>query len=327
MSETAQSPESLASDDVVGAYVADRCLPDVDIPASKLTHVYYAFADVADGVIDDDAEHIDELVALREDNPDLQVIVSVGGWGRCEEFPDIAATAESRDRFADSAIEFVREHDLDGIDYDWEFPDEDEADDFTAILEHLRERLDEAGREDGREYLLTSALSNLPSHLVGVDLPAVAERLDLVNAMTYDMLLNERSHHTNLYTSSLNPRFSVADTVETYVEAGVPREKIVVGSGFYCRGTERMGYEEMQAEFGDDDSYTRKWDEDAKAPYLEAEGEFMSYDDPESIGHKVEYLREESLRGIMCWQYGHDAKHDELLDAMYGRMVETADEA
>lgn len=311
------------ADSVFGAYIGMDC--DLEnVPAEKLTHVYYAFADIEDGVICEDGDRIHEMAALRERNPDLKVIVSVGGWGRCEEFPKMAATAENRQRFAADAVQYIREHDLDGIDYDWEFPDEDETEDFTAILRTLRNALDEAGEEDDKEYLLTSALSNLPSHLEGVDLGSVQEYLDLVNAMTYDMLVNERSHHTNLYTSSLNPRFSVKETVDTYLEAGVPREKIVIGSGFYSRGTERVGYEILKDDFIDTDGYTRKWDDEAKAPYLEKEGEFISYDDPKSVQLKVDYLREEGLRGIMFWQLAHDQHRHELLDAIYDRLEETA---
>ncbi|MFB6155205.1 MAG: glycoside hydrolase family 18 protein [Haloferacaceae archaeon] len=314
----------LRDGDVVGAYVADRRLPDDGIPAEKLTHVYYAFADVEDGVLAEEGDEIDGLVALRERNPDLKVLVSVGGWNRCEEFPEMAATEANRRRFAESAVGYVREHDLDGVDYDWEFPDEEEAGDFTAMLRTLREELDEAGEEDGREYLLTSALSNRPEHLAGVELGVVHEYLDLVNAMTYDMQAGEGSHHTNLYTSPLNPRFSVAETVEDFFDAGVPREKLVVGSGFYSRGAERVGYETLVEEFVDRDGYEREWDDVAKAPYLSRGEEFVGYDDPESVRRKVDYLREEGLAGIMFWQYGHDAERNELLDAIYERMAETA---
>lgn len=322
--DTDDSTGALREDDVFGAYIGRECDLDETVPVEQFTHVYYAFADIEDGVIDEPGDRIDDLAALRERNPDLNVIVSVGGWGRCEEFPEMAATPENRQRFAESTVAYIREHDLDGIDYDWEFPDEDETEDFTAILRTLREALDEAGAEDDREYLLTSALSNLPSHLEGVDLGAVQEYLDLVNAMTYDMQVNERSHHTNLSTSPLNPRFSVEDTVETYLDAGVPREKIVIGSGFYSRGTERVGYETLVEEFIDQDGYTRKWDDEASAPYLETEGEFIGYDDPESIRAKVEYLREADLRGVMFWQYAHDENDHDLTDAVYDSLVDTA---
>lgn len=323
---TSVRAEGLMTDDVFGAYVADRCLPDENIPAEKLTHIYYAFADITDGMIDaDENDHIPQLVSLRERNPDLNVIVSVGGWGRCESFPEMAATAENRERFAESAVEFIRRYDLDGIDYDWEFPAEDEAWDLTAMLRTLRSALDGAGEEDGNHYLLTAALSNFPSHLAGVDLSAVHEYLDIVNLMTYDMLIDERSHHTNLHPSPLNPRCSVEQTVDTYLDSGVPLSKMVIGSGFYSRGTKRVDYQTLVESFIEKNGYTRTWDDEAKAPYLEKEGEFISYDDPESVRCKVDYLRERGLRGIMFWQYGHDPTH-ELIDAIHDRLVETKTE-
>ena len=43
----------------------------------------------------------------------------------------------------------------------------------------------------------------------------------------------------------------------------------------------------------DKSGYTRYWDESAKAPYLwhEDSAIFISYEDEESIRHKIEYLK------------------------------------
>ena len=49
------------------------------------------------------------------------MLVSIGGWG-ADHFSEAAFTEQSRARFTDSAVRLMREHRLDGIDIDWEYP-------------------------------------------------------------------------------------------------------------------------------------------------------------------------------------------------------------
>jgi chitinase len=320
------TPKATDLDDaIIGAYVDGSCR---DVPVEKLTHLFYSFAGTEDGEIngvtdgDDTDERIARVVANKEDNPDLKVCISVGGWGLCEGFPEMAATQENRERFAESVIEFVREHDFDGLDYDWEFPGEEHREDFTAMVETLRKHLDEAGEEDGTEYLLTSATSTAPGHIAGIDFEAVTEHFDFFNVMTYDMLSAEETHHTNLYTSEHNEEYSVEKTVDMYRDRGVPPEKIVIGAGYYSRCGVRVDYENLVPDYVENDDYDARWDVEAQVPYLLGPEGFISYDDPRSVRRKVDYLRERGLRGIMFWHYKGD-RDDELTDAIYEQMVQT----
>ena len=59
------------------------------------------------------------IPTLRKQNPNLKVLLSVGGWG-ARGFSGAAATKESREVFIRSAQEIVDKYGLDGIDLDWE---------------------------------------------------------------------------------------------------------------------------------------------------------------------------------------------------------------
>ncbi|WP_317175765.1 glycoside hydrolase family 18 protein [Halomontanus rarus] len=317
---------TVSGDDIIGAYADGN---STDLPVDKLTHVFYSFAKTDDGVIsgvtdgNGDPDRIRPIVERKAENPDLKVSISVGGWGLCEDFPEMAATQENRERFAESVVEFLREYDLDGLDYDWEFPEAQHRDDYTAMVETLRSYLDEAGEEDGKHYLLTSATSTAPSHIEGIDFEAVTPHYDFFNVMTYDMLSEEETHHTNLYTSPHNSTYSVHNTIEMYADRGVPPEKMVIGSGFYSRCGVRINYEDLVPEYVENDAYTTHWDVEAQAPYLTGPEGFISYDDPRSVRRKVDYLREQNLRGIMFWHYNGD-REDELTNAIYEQMVQTS---
>ena len=67
-------------------------------------------------------------MALKEQNPDLKVMIAIGGWAEGgKKYSDMANTAASRTKFVQSAVAFVKEHGFDGLDYDWEYPGESAA--------------------------------------------------------------------------------------------------------------------------------------------------------------------------------------------------------
>ena len=124
----APSAASPAAKPVIIGYLfpGNELIVPSDIAAEKLTHINYAFADVKDGRVVEgfgrDAENFKLLADLRRQHPQLRILISVGGWTWSGNFSDVALTSESRRRFTDSAMEFVRRHDLDGVDIDWDTP-------------------------------------------------------------------------------------------------------------------------------------------------------------------------------------------------------------
>jgi chitinase len=64
--------------------------------------------------------------------------------------------------------------------------------------------------------------------------------------------------------------------------------------------------------------YVRYWDAAADAPYLynAAKQIFVSYEDPESLAAKCQYVKSHKLGGVMFWQYGNDPS-EALLKTIY----------
>ncbi len=85
---------------------------------------------------------------LRKQNPELKVLLSVGGWG-ARGFSAAAATAENRAIFIRSALQVIEQYRLDGIDLDWEYPvngawglvasQPADRDNFTPLLKELHQ--------------------------------------------------------------------------------------------------------------------------------------------------------------------------------------------
>ncbi|WP_339265543.1 glycoside hydrolase family 18 protein [Paenibacillus sp. FSL R5-0470] len=334
---------------IVAGYVSDSKLPELTRDhVMKLTHMNVAFGYVLDDQITTaHLQYTNQLHEIKAMNPNVQLLLSVGGWGNGG-FSEAASTEEGRQKFAASAVRAVTELPFDGVDLDWEYPCYSEAniasspDDkrhFTLLLKTIREALDMKGAAEGRHYLLTIAAGADQYYIDGTEMDQVQQYLDFVQLMTYDMRGGFQiltGHHTNLYNSTGDLfRISTEASVNMFMQAGVPREKIVIGVAFYSRmwkqvpnrndGFLQMAgttggygpeYTELLAYYIDKNGFTRHWDDEAKAPHLFNGDTFISYDDVESITHKCEYVQREKLAGAMFWEYSCDKTHT-LLDAMY----------
>ncbi|HVO11745.1 MAG TPA: glycoside hydrolase family 18 protein [Vicinamibacteria bacterium] len=327
---------------VIVGYVFDRAgSVGVDAKAaSELTHVNYAFVPMREGRVaeadESQAAGLKALTELRRDHPRLRVLVSVGGWLGSQGFSDMALTAAGRRRFVESVVSFLRRHDLDGLDLDWEYPGlpgagnrhrpQDRAG-FSALLAELRTAFDAAGT--ARRLELTVAAASSEDYLAHVDVAAVARSADLVNLMTYDFREAEAGdkagHHANLRTHPADPDAQSAEaSVRRCLAAGVPAGKLVLGVPFYGRGWRGVGegglyrrgrplpnvdvgsYPAILALVGRD-GWRRGWDEAAQAPFLSnPRGDFVSYEDPDSLRLKCRFVREQHLAGVMFWEYHAD---------------------
>jgi GH18 family chitinase len=60
---------------------------------------------------------------LRLRNPALRTLIAVGGWNEGSVgFSNICRDPVLRARFVDNMFNFVRAHNFNGVDIDWEFP-------------------------------------------------------------------------------------------------------------------------------------------------------------------------------------------------------------
>src|ERR1700754_1635059 len=158
-------PASAADFRVVAYVVGGEPPPQID--PTKLTHINFAFGKIEDGKVvlphPGVAANLAYLRSLKAKNPQLKVLLSVGGW-EAEGFSDAAVSAASRAAFAASIVALLRAHSLDGVDLDWEYPGQGVAgiksrpqdkQNFTALLKTVREQLDAASPD--RRFLLTIA--------------------------------------------------------------------------------------------------------------------------------------------------------------------------
>lgn len=299
---------------IVNGYVGGfRGLVDTDaISAQKLTHINYAFVNVKDSMafltnLRTDSTNFRKLNELKKVNPDLKILISIGGWSWSGNFSDAVLTPSSRKLFAKTSVDIVRDYKLDGVDIDWEYPamrglegnvyrPEDKRN-FTLMFIDIREELDKLEKETGKRYQLTAAVGGSKSFVDNTEMAEVGRILDYIYVMTYDYGGRNGTigHHTNLYSSEKDGSGSSADqSIRDFMAAGVPASKLVLGAGFYGKawvaenpdnngmGQKRVhsaqnqgvaegqggGYTKIKDTMIGQNGYKRFWDKRAKAPYL-----------------------------------------------------------
>lgn len=327
---------------ILAPYLVDGGFDTVRVnDVINMTHLYYSFAVIRDGKVDSShLKNIDKLELLKKINPKLKILLSIGGWS-AGGFSEAAFTQQGRELFAETACEIVEKYNLDGLDIDWEYPSSDQAgiaahpDDkqnFTLMLKELRKYLDNITAKTSIKQLLTIAVGASEDYITGTDMKEAVKYLDYVNLMTYDMrggFTDITGHHTNLYyQKGIDEGPSAVRTVRIFNQAGVPVEKMILGSAFYGRcwknvdsqtdgiaskaesvGRFTYDYPVLAADFINKNGYTKYWDDIAKAPYLFNGKDFISYDDEKSLEYKCDYVKQNKLAGIMFWEYSIDTKY------------------
>lgn len=320
----------------------------------SVTRLNYAFANIEDGRMvtgfQHDAENFSFLTGLRKQNPKLTILVSVGGWLWSTNFSDMALTHETRARFIDSAVQFITQYDLDGLDIDWEYPGRpgaghpyraEDKQNFTALLRELRAAFDAASRKSHRRLYLTIAAGASPDWIEHTQMAKVARIVDTVNLMCYDYYEPGdgpiTGHHAALYTNPRDPEKESADaSVRTFARAGVPAAKILLGlplyghvwadvppahNGLYEPGKPAA---HTNAPFSQIESsmlnqgFTRTWDPVSRVPslYNAATRTFVSYEDEQSIAAKCRYVHAHNLGGIMIWDLESDDPNGALMKSI-----------
>jgi len=317
---------------VVSAYIAEHSFKGLRSgDAERLTHINIAFAVIKDGKgsIDHWANG-DAIKQLIKDNGHIKVVLSVGGWG-AGGFSPAVATAEGRELLSQSLVDIVDEYGFDGLDLDWEYPcssaasiesSTDDKVNYTLWVQLLRQKL-------GAHGLLTMACGATQKCASDLEITKLVNVLDYFNLMTYDMCPWDKvGHHADLYAS--------AQVANVFADAGVPWEKLVLGAAFYARvykdvdGIDaplsgpleynflRGGYAETAARA---QQIGLSYDTKAKAPYIYDANtrEFITFDNPQSLKDKVDYVKANNMAGVMFWAYAFDDEDSTLLRAIAGK--------
>ncbi|PWN44263.1 glycoside hydrolase [Ceraceosorus guamensis] len=315
------------------------------LPTQHLTHIFYAFADVktdsgtvfltdpwADVQIPHDSPASDSdlrgnlgaLLRHKRADRTTKVILSVGGWSFSSHFAPVASDPRKRAECVRSAVELLEDHAFDGLDWDWEFPENpQQAADYVSLLREVRYALENhAQRKNEPRYLLTVAAPAGEEKLRGLRLQEMDQVLDYWNVMTYDFAgsWDERAGHQ---ATLRGPAPSCEATVAAFGRFGVPPHKLVLGIPLYGRsflkcggpgssfkgvgkGTHEAGlydYRALPLPGAQEELHPC-----GAASCRTSDGEWVTYDTPFTARDKAGYVKWAGLAGAFYWDLSGDAE-------------------
>jgi len=203
--------------------------PISQISWDKYSMLTYSFAETTPDVntlnlANSDEPSVSTFVDAAHQN-NVLALVSIGGWTGSIHFSTNVATAENRAAFVKTVLGLVSKYNLDGIDFDWEYPNhqgigcntisEDDSANFLSFLQELRKD------ETGKKLMLTAATSITPfagpDGTPMTDVSEFAKVLNYVAIMNYDL--------NGQWSTVVGPNAPLADECST-VKAGSATEAI-----------------------------------------------------------------------------------------------------
>lgn len=260
-----------------------NCLTDI---------VYFSAQPKADGGLDTSLLSESTLQALRtmKDKYGTRIFISVGGWDRSQGFAPMVIDQQARKKFEDNLLAFALAHGLDGVDFDWEFP-ENEAQylGYTSLLEEIKTAFQPHG------MLISMALS--PAGDLTRPLYQLADR---IHVMSYD----HDGRHSTYEQAALD--------MNTFVDSGFAKDKLMLGVPFYGREIANFDNEFTYADL------IRQYHPTAGQDEVHG----IYFNGIDTIGRKTCYARDNGFGGIMIWELGQDsADNSSLLRTVYQAAV------
>ncbi|PIA14062.1 chitinase [Coemansia reversa NRRL 1564] len=242
---------ALASDVVFGYLPTWQLDKAEGVDLSKYTHITIAFAvPSSDGHIsmDNREEVLKEWVGRLSENK-IKVLVSLGGWTGSKYMSPIMKDKAKRTVMIDDMVAWMKDYELDGWDVDFEYPGRqgdschpfDSADtaNFLEFVQELRQRLN-SEFEDAKLITLATRFQPFdgPSGPMS-DVSDFAGSVDYFNLMLYDF--------NGVWSETTGPnapfdfaqgkglQFSFKSSIQSWIDAGIPANKINGGIPFYGR--------------------------------------------------------------------------------------------
>ncbi|WP_316825838.1 glycoside hydrolase family 18 protein [Pedobacter miscanthi] len=336
--------QKIVKPSVIAYYTGQNSVID-SFPIEKLSHLIYSFGHLKGDSLNirsaKDSALITKMVALKKRNPDLKVMIALGGWSGCAPCSEVFSRANGRKTFAKTTKEILNFFQADGIDMDWEYPavmgypghryTEDDKHNFTLLIKELRKKL-------GKKAEISFAAGGTKNCIDSCfEWDKVMPLVNRVNLMSYDLVSGyavKSGHHSPLYANS-EQDLSGDYGVKALIKLGVPAQKIALGAAFYARifanttdanqglyqptkFISGVSFKNFKKQFSTDNGYSYYWDETAQAPYYyNPQTKYLAtFDDPKSISLKTKYVINQKLNGIMFWELTDDAYTDGLLDVI-----------
>jgi chitinase len=263
---------------------------------------------------------------LRRRNPNLKLLLSIGGWTYSGDLATAVSVPDKHRMFVQSSVALLRQFHLDGIDIDWEYPQNDtQAVQYVELLRDFRLELDSEALRNNlprRQFELSVACPAGLDQMQKLRIAEMDRYLSFWNVMAYDFSgswSQKTDYHSNLFGGVVNADMAI----RYYMSKGVVPRKIVLGMPIYGRafvGTDGLNH--SYGSIGEGSWEKGVWDykdlplngaeervdRDRVAAYCYSSSTktLVVYDNPDTIQRKAQYIVDNDLGGGMWWESSAD---------------------
>ncbi|CAK7338275.1 unnamed protein product [Dovyalis caffra] len=318
--------------------------PPSAVDTTLFTHIFYAFLLPSNVTFkfelsDSTASLLKNFTTtLHQKNPPVKTLFSVGGGSSDPKlFARMASNVGSRNIFINSAIEVARNYGFDGMDLDWEFPQnpKDMAD-LGQLFKEWRVAIQKEARSTHRSPLLLTAAVYFSVDFQWAETyrkyPAasIAKSLDWINAMCFDYHGSWDTSATGAHAALYDPNSNISTSygLTSWIRAGVPRHMVVMGLPLYGKtwqlkdpnvngigapavatgpGDGVLVFSEVE-KFNKENGATVVYDARTVSTYSYAGTSWIGYDDSRSTTMKIKFAQALGLRGYFFWALSFDSE-------------------
>ncbi|KAJ2808996.1 hypothetical protein H4R20_000464 [Coemansia guatemalensis] len=229
----------------------------MNIDWSRITHLHLAYAIPTDsGDITFDGEWFLPQLVREAHKADTKVLLSVGGWTGSNRFSLLMRDAHKRAALTRSISGFLEKYELDGVDLDWEYVGKQgskcnkfsPADDSSNMLRFLRAMRASISARFDSSKLLSLAVPVRPfENAEGPlkDVSPFAEFADYASILAFDIngpWSNSTGPNAPLhYETNRGAPYSLSQSVDAWLNAKWPADKLVAGVSFQGRSLTTRG--------------------------------------------------------------------------------------
>lgn len=193
-------------------------------------------------------------------------------------------TEKARQTLVDSILSFCDENEMDGVDIDWEFPEEDQWDEFSQLIVQLSQTLSSTDKNLSVAFYPQDVILS----------PEAMKAIQKVNVMAYDQF-DEQGRHSTYETA--------VASIDYFLTLGFEAKQLSLGIPAYGRPLSGEAQWSLYYEYAEQLAYGQNQIGDSY------------FNSPQLVQDKAVFARESKLQGIFLYHLACDDSSHSLTAA------------